>query len=121
MVLMNNQTHLRWVFRSTVPADAPTTKHPWLCLGYTSRIKVPIADALVALLWAQVVLDEEIPEDLHNPHAHSEELTEVLPLRRSCPNASRRLVLDVPGNQNKVRGEVVLVLAGVVVGRITGG
>ncbi len=33
--LMNAQTHLRRVFGSTAPADAPTVEHPGLCLGYT--------------------------------------------------------------------------------------
>jgi len=32
---INAQTHLRWVFGSTAPADAPTAEHPGLCLGYT--------------------------------------------------------------------------------------
>ena len=32
---INAQTHLRWVFGSTAPADVPTAKHPGLCLGYT--------------------------------------------------------------------------------------
>ena len=32
---MNAQTHLRRVFGSTAPADAPTVEHPGLCLGYT--------------------------------------------------------------------------------------
>jgi hypothetical protein len=73
-----------------------------------------------ALLWAQVVPEEEIPEDFHDPHARSEELAKVSHLRRH-PNASRHPVLDVPGDQDKVGGEVILVLAGVVVGCITGG
>jgi hypothetical protein len=32
---MNAHTHLRWVFGSTAPVDAPTVEHPGLCLGYT--------------------------------------------------------------------------------------
>ncbi len=74
-----------------------------------------------ALLWMQVVPDEEIPEDLHHPHACSKELAEVPRLCRRCPNMTRRPVLDVPGDQQKVRGEVALVLAGVVIGHNTGG
>jgi hypothetical protein len=35
MALVNAQTHLRWVFGLTAPADAPMAKHPGLCLGYT--------------------------------------------------------------------------------------
>jgi hypothetical protein len=74
-----------------------------------------------ALLWAQVVPDKEIPEDLHNPHAHSKDLAEVMCLHQCCPIASRLLVLDFPGDQDKVRGVIVLVLFGVAIGRITGG
>jgi hypothetical protein len=72
----------------------------------------------VALLWAQVIPDNEDP---YNPQACSKELVEVSRLRRHCSSVLRHPVLDIPGNQDKVRGEVVLVLAGVIVGRITGG
>jgi hypothetical protein len=34
---MNAHTHLRWIFRLMVPAEALTAKHPGLCLGYKLR------------------------------------------------------------------------------------
>jgi hypothetical protein len=51
---------------------------PWALLGvHLQEIKCPKQMLQPALLGAQVILDNEIPEDLHNPHACSKELIEL--------------------------------------------
>jgi hypothetical protein len=87
---------------------------------HLEEIEGPTQMLWAALLGVQVVPDEEISEDLHDPHACLEELAEVPRLCQRSPNGAGPPVLDVPSNHHKARVEVVLVLTGVVVGHLAG-
>ncbi len=51
--------------------------------------------------WSELIANNELPKDLNDPHAHSKELAEEPCLLQLQPNATRRAVLDVPGNAVK--------------------
>jgi hypothetical protein len=53
-----------------------------------------------------IALDNELPKELNNPHAHSKELTEEPCLRQPGTNAMFCSVLDVPDNGQEV-GQLV--------------
>jgi hypothetical protein len=52
--------------------------------------------------WSELVANNKLPKDFDDPQACSEELTEELRLLQLQPYATRRPVLDVPGNVCKV-------------------
>ncbi len=52
--------------------------------------------------WSELVANNELPKDLDDPHACSEELAEEPCLLQLRPYVMRRPVLDVPGNACKV-------------------
>jgi hypothetical protein len=78
MALTKAQTHLLWVFGSAAPPDLPTTSHT-LGLGeYYQKMKGPKEIFWAATLWAETVLNNELPMDVDNPHTCWEELVEEL-------------------------------------------
>ncbi len=59
---------------------------------------MPRADAPGTPPWPELIANNELPKDLNDPHARSEELAEEPCLLQLQPYASRRPVLDVPGD-----------------------
>jgi hypothetical protein len=53
--------------------------------------------------WPELVANNKLPKDLDDPNARSEELSEEPCLLQLRPYATRRPVLDVPGEVCEVR------------------
>jgi hypothetical protein len=97
------QTHLWWVFGSMVPADAPTAKHPGLCLGYTFINEWPKAGVLGGHPLGGESPFQATPRFFDDKHVHPKKLTELPHLHCCHANLARRLVLNVLGKCLKVR------------------